>query len=231
MTDTPSICETGKDDYDWRRLFLDRTAETLRCEQTDNAPLGPLKDMKRAKRKWPYEALMTDAMWPTVLGLADVLMPLRRFRVLDIGCGYGRYAPVFSMFDCAQYVGIDATPGRIAYANERYAGARISFAEADARSFRADDKFDVVWCCTVIQHLPTGAKKAIIETIKEVLAPGGFAMLREGKVLTEGSADEAYRSPSCAPHMIPVEESVLRKWAHPCAITHERLWRCMRMPK
>jgi SAM-dependent methyltransferase len=231
VTEAPLLCETGKDGYDWRASFIERTADALQEAETDHAPLTPLADLKRNKRLWAKDALMNDATWYMLQRMADWLMPLRDFRVLDIGCGYGRHAPFFSLFDCAAYVGIDMTPARIAYAKERYGGARISFEVADARYYYTDEKFDVVWCCTVIQHLPTSAKRQVVETIKAALAPGGLGLLLEGRVLKTGSAEEHYRSDKCALHMIPVEESVLREWALPYELLRTGRWFCMRLPE
>lgn len=218
--DKKSLCSTGKNGYDWRRLFLERTTSALL--EDDHDPIEPTKVLQVKRRLFAYDALMNDATLNMLVGrLAPWIMPLRDFRILDIGCGFGRHAPFFSMFDCLEYVGIDVTPDRIAYAKRRYQGARVSFEIADAQTYRPAAPFDVVWCCTVLQHLPTPAKKRVVDTIKIALKPEGFGLLLEGRVLQTEDIEEHYKSKKCAAMMIPIEEARLREWFMPWVLIRD----------
>ena len=156
-----------------------------------------------------------DMVWPRVRA---ILQPLRDYRVLDVGCGYGRYAPFLSAFSCADYLGVDAVPDRIAYARNRY-GGRCAFTVADIRS-PVDGQYELVWCSTVIQHLPLSGKLAALRTIRTAMAPGGTALIWEGLILrlTIQGCAAMYQDPMCAAHMIPTPFGVFAEAFSGCRI-------------
>ena len=66
-------------------------------------------------------------------------------RVLDAGCGYGRWA---ELFDPATYVGIDFSPDLIQMAKEDFPD--YNFQVGDLRKLKFKDKtFDVAFCVSI----------------------------------------------------------------------------------
>lgn len=198
------LTDTCKDGFDWVADFEKRTAEAIAQRGDDTAPLGNVADMAGAHRMWCYDALVNNGTLSVLLHMAPYLLSLRNYRLLEIGCGYGRDAPFLSMFDCVRYVGIDITAARIEYAKKRYDAGWRSFQCADATTWRGDEPFDVAVCMMVLQHVPRPEKLAIIETIKQALKPDGVVLLWEGKIL-DGGADQHYVDEACPAHMIPVD--------------------------
>jgi len=91
--------------------------------------------------------------------------------ILDVGCGTGRYAEVFS----GNFYGMDNNPEYIEYASKRHKG---NFAVMDATDLKFDDnKFDLVFNVGVFHHL---SDEQVIKTVKEmqrVAKPGGRVLI------------------------------------------------------
>lgn len=77
-------------------------------------------------------------------------------KVLDAGCGYGRLA---SLFDPADYIGVDFSPDFIKLAKERNPDYRFVQASLDALPF-ADGQFDWAICVSI--------KRMVIQNINEL---------------------------------------------------------------
>lgn len=82
----------------------------------------------------------SDALWDTIfrahMGVLDKEVPPGS-SLLDIGCGYGRFAPMFE-----NYTGVDISPDLIEIAKSTYPSKK--FVIADLRSLPFKDKeFDV----------------------------------------------------------------------------------------
>ncbi|KKK80182.1 hypothetical protein LCGC14_2826030, partial [marine sediment metagenome] len=45
---------------------------------------------------------------------------LKAYTLLDLGCGYGRLAPLLTAFDCTSYLGVDRVFLRILHAERCY---------------------------------------------------------------------------------------------------------------
>ena len=89
--------------------------------------------------------------------IADVYQP--GMKVLDIGCAAGHYYHSLKRLDKdISYFGIDSTKAYIEFALEFFKDNKYtSFEQGDI--FDLDDKyqtkFDIVFCCNVILHLPS----------------------------------------------------------------------------
>ncbi len=90
-------------------------------------------------------------------------------RVLDIGCGPGTNARVFTGCD---YVGIDINPEYIRTALSRYPGRWVVGDVTDPTIF-PDQQFDCVFANSLMHHLDDGAVRNLLRRMARLTAIGG----------------------------------------------------------
>lgn len=97
-------------------------------------------------------------------------------KVLDIGCGVGRYFPYLR---AARITGIDFTRKILDQAERDYAiyNPRLELVDIakEGLSPYDDNSFDFVFCAEVIEHLEH--PNELINEINRVLVPGGIAIV------------------------------------------------------
>lgn len=98
-------------------------------------------------------------------------------KVLDIGCGNGRFLEAVSNTDF-QYTGIDSSRSFIKQARETY-GKRGAFVRGDALSLPFEDNsFDTIVSFGVLHHIPSKAyRKQFLAEARRVLKPGGIMII------------------------------------------------------
>lgn len=98
-------------------------------------------------------------------------------RVLDVGCGWGRYAPLF-IDQQLSYFGIDHSPKMIAAARALYPEGRF-----ETMSFREPllkkETFDALWWCCSLSTTPKSDLPTCLKKLRELLVPGGVMMVVE----------------------------------------------------
>ena len=104
-------------------------------------------------------------------------------RVLDVGCGVGRWSRRLAQRG-AQVTGIDLSPTMIAEARRRAAGEgvlqRCRFETQDLCELDAGARFDLVLAVTVLQHiLDAAALQAALQRMTDHLSPAGRMVLLE----------------------------------------------------
>ena len=94
-------------------------------------------------------------------------------RVLDVGCGTGSLVEaVASLTRRSEIVGVDPTPGFIAYSRQRFADPRITFDQGSAFELPyPDSSFDQSLSMLVLHLIPTPDKAA--SEMRRVAKPGG----------------------------------------------------------
>lgn len=115
--------------------------------------------------------------------LASITSALQpNMRVLDVGCGGGRFAVrLAERFPEIDVVGLDRSPEQIDRAQRRGAALtdRVSFVEGDATDMPfADGEFDLVYSLGSLKHWPDPSKG--LRECARVLRPGGRLWLTEG---------------------------------------------------
>ncbi len=125
------------------------------------------------------EGLVLQALQPLVAGK----------RVLDLGCGTGKYVELLAPH-AAHIIGLDAAPAQLAIARRRADGLRnVDFALGDALDASLPkEKYDIVLACWMLGTVADKAKRAAILRRMEKLAP--HIVLVEN---AEGSEFEAVR--------------------------------------
>ncbi len=102
-------------------------------------------------------------------------------RVLDVGCGVGRWSSLLAARG-AVVTGMDLSPTMIAEANRRAAANgvadRCRFLVQDLAQLDAGEKFDLVLGVTVLQHiLDADSLRSAVQRMSDHLAPGGRMVL------------------------------------------------------
>lgn len=120
--------------------------------------------------KHAHASHMHRHFMPHLLELAGPLAS--RTRVLDVGCGNGYTASLFSERGC-EVVGIDLSESGIQYARQSFPGVRFELLAADDRilSNLATEPFDIVVSTEVIEHLY--APRECVRGCFAALKPGG----------------------------------------------------------
>jgi 2-polyprenyl-3-methyl-5-hydroxy-6-metoxy-1,4-benzoquinol methylase len=103
--------------------------------------------------------------------------PIKKGRVLDIGCGLGNFVVALSRrYPQLEVWGIDIAQNHIDFIKENY-GLKYLYAE-DLKTFlkRADlPKFDTVTLYEIIEHVEN--PEELLNDIKALLAPGGYLII------------------------------------------------------
>lgn len=129
----------------------------------ETSPLYVLRTMVNPWRTPYFEEVLRDAFGEDLSVVS----------LLDVGCGGGYLAEAFARLSC-RVTGIDLSEGsvRAADAHARSSGMEIGYqAGAGTALPFADESFDAVACCDVLEHIPDW-KQAVAE-IARVLKPGG----------------------------------------------------------
>lgn len=97
-------------------------------------------------------------------------------RVLDLGCGNGRYLPFFEERK-VDYFGVDNSERLIKIAKNKYPKRRFQVGEA-LNLFFPNNFFDKVYSIAVLHHIPSGKLRIqFLQEIKKVLKPEGLLIL------------------------------------------------------
>jgi SAM-dependent methyltransferase len=100
--------------------------------------------------------------------LLDRLRPGER--VLDLGCGAGRFCAV-ALEAGAQVAGVDIAEAALERARANAPGADLRRVEADGTFPFEDAAFDLVWCSEVLEHVPD--TQGFLSEARRVLTAGG----------------------------------------------------------
>ncbi len=103
-------------------------------------------------------------------------------RLLDIGCGTGRFAErALLSFPRLEVVGLDLSAGMLhgAAPRHRASGKRLQLVQGDSgRLPFTDNSFDLVTCCHSFHHYPDQA--GVVAEMHRVLRPSGRLLIVDG---------------------------------------------------
>ena len=125
----------------------------------------------------PVRRLTHYGHWLGMRPLLTQLGNLNGRRVLDLGCGRGRWSAMFAARG-ARVTGVDWSAEALAQARRAAPGAEFHRMSITSLEFPAES-FDVVSSVTVIQHLPLEEHDKVFREAARVLAPGGHFLVLE----------------------------------------------------
>src|SRR5262249_35259093 len=103
-------------------------------------------------------------------------------RILDIGCGTGRFAAkVLDRYPDTQVWGIDLSDGMLRQCSTRCeaTGGRLHLVQGDSERLPfCNDTFDVVTCTHSFHHYPH--QERVVAEMYRVLRPGGRLLILDG---------------------------------------------------
>lgn len=95
-------------------------------------------------------------------------------RVLDMGCGEGRFAAALASAG-AEVVAVDVAGEAVRRARERHPQLDVRLIEPEAELAVANASFDVVWAGETIEHVADTA--GWLSELRRVLRSGGVLLL------------------------------------------------------
>ena len=113
--------------------------------------LSVLEDNKASYDRMAKEFSATrGSFWEELTFLKEHATP--KMRVLDIGCGNGRFYPVVNERQVA-YTGVDNSKGLLDEARKKWSGAKFVEGDATALPFE-DGAFDIAYSFAALHHIP-----------------------------------------------------------------------------
>ncbi|HWL00880.1 MAG TPA: class I SAM-dependent methyltransferase [Microbacteriaceae bacterium] len=132
-----------------------------------------IRDFWRNKVKDGTTRWTGDSMLAYELAYLPPLVPPGS-RILDLGSGFGELSKGITPAD-GSLVAVDAEPGMAA----GFEGDdRFEFVPADVVSYRPEGEFDIILLFGVVTHLTVEEEEMVYDTIRDLLAPGGFALVK-----------------------------------------------------
>jgi SAM-dependent methyltransferase len=99
----------------------------------------------------------------------------RETKVLEIGCGTGRFISIPLGYLGASILGIDQDQANIEYAKKINPHSNVSFVCSPGETFKASHKFDLIICNHVLEHISEPEK--MLRNMKALLKQDGLVFL------------------------------------------------------
>lgn len=127
-----------------------------------------IRAWNRESKSWKGGHYSLEPLGPNIKG-----------RLLDAGCGSGKYALPLRMrgFDV---VALDVSLDALKTAEKRSAGRKLDIGLLAGNAYQlpfSDGSFDVIWCYGVLQHLLSKERELAVLEFWRVLRKGGLLFL------------------------------------------------------
>src|SRR3990167_1521805 len=109
-----------------------------------------------------------------------LLLPIKG-KILDVGCGKGRFIKEINRYNDCTFYGVDITPPFVEYCKEQFPNFIFKISSATNLSFKREF-FDAVYCVQLLEHIPN--PQIAVNEILRVLKPGGIIILIEKNYLS-----------------------------------------------
>lgn len=142
-------------------------------------------------------------------------------KVLDFGCGVGRFTRLINAIDGKRCTGVDVAPSMVEMAIRADPQGDYRVVNPAKLPF-PDEHFDALWTCTVLQHIPDAEIGAVVAELRRVLKRDGVLVLFENThrhtARTSGSGHVVFRRDveyqTLFPGAVPVETIDVRGERH-----------------
>ena len=151
----------------------------------------------------------------------NILSHYKFNRILEIGCGTGRYTEILSSyFHPEKYVAIDISNGQIEMAKKNVSNKEIEFHCTKIQDFNPNEKFDLVFASEVLMHIDYESISSIIAKLvsfstnkvisidwfdekKSIKELGGYCFIHDYQTLFKNNNTKNVKI-----HMIPISTSL-----------------------
>lgn len=133
-------------------------------------------DLYRGMPAW-FNAYYAHFQQRAVKSLLRYCGPVNGMRVLDVGCGTGRWSELLAAMG-ARPIGVDIGLRALRLAATRPGVRHLATAGLASLGF-ADGVFDLALSVTVLQHIPRSQQRDAIAALARVLKPGGWLVACE----------------------------------------------------
>lgn len=99
-------------------------------------------------------------------------------KILEVGCGYGRYLKALSEIGYTNCYGIDLSSEQVAYAKTVLQLTNVEQADALEWLSGKDGMFDCILGLDILEHFPTNDLLKLGEKMFKALKPGGTAIFQ-----------------------------------------------------
>jgi len=106
--------------------------------------------------------------------IRDLLSPIDGKRILDAGCGDGRFCYELRSTK-ADILGVDLSEAAIAFARAFNPAAK--FSSKGLQHLASDTKFDAIILIETLEHIPLAEVQTVLSRLAEALAPGAPLIL------------------------------------------------------
>jgi 2-polyprenyl-3-methyl-5-hydroxy-6-metoxy-1,4-benzoquinol methylase len=107
------------------------------------------------------------------------LIPQDKFsKILEVGCGYGRYVHTLTDMGYVNSFGIDLSAQQIEYARDHLCLSNVEQADALEWLDGKESEYDCILALDLLEHLSISDLLNLGEKIQKALKPGGFAIFQ-----------------------------------------------------
>lgn len=115
---------------------------------------------------------------------AALLPKNKAAKILEVGCGYGRYINTLADMGYSNCYGIDLSREQIEYAREKLNLKNVEQCDAIAWLGERPGEYDCILALDILEHLPTAELMTMCMNINAALKPGGFALFQVPNALS-----------------------------------------------